>query len=120
MFLGYIEDVEEILAHAKVLIVPTRIAAGLPYKITLAAKCGLPVVMSKILAQQISPIEFFKLSSSVEEFVDNTIQICINKSEWTKYSNMSLDYATQLLDINKFSSAFEIFNKENYQENEKN
>ncbi len=50
---GYLPDLTELYANARLFIAPTRYAAGLPHKIHEAAARGLPVVATPLLAGQL-------------------------------------------------------------------
>ncbi len=50
--LGSVPDIEPFYDRHRIFIAPTRIAAGLPYKVHEAASFGLPVVASQLLQQQ--------------------------------------------------------------------
>ena len=50
---GELDDVTPLYDEARVFIAPTRFAAGTPYKIYEAAACGLPCVVTPLLARQL-------------------------------------------------------------------
>ena len=50
---GPVEDVAPHLNAAKVFLAPTRFAAGVPHKVHEAAAAGVPVVATRLLAQQL-------------------------------------------------------------------
>ncbi|MCX5512538.1 glycosyl transferase [Kaistia algarum] len=50
--LGSVADIEPHFDQHRIFVAPTRIAAGLPYKIHEAASLGLPVVASTLLMKQ--------------------------------------------------------------------
>jgi O-antigen biosynthesis protein len=52
--LGSVSDIEPHYDRHRIFIAPTRIAAGLPYKVHEAASFGLPVVASQLLQEQTS------------------------------------------------------------------
>jgi GT2 family glycosyltransferase/glycosyltransferase involved in cell wall biosynthesis len=52
--LGSVADLEPHYDRHRIFIAPTRIAAGLPYKVHEAASFGLPVVASRLLQEQTS------------------------------------------------------------------
>lgn len=51
--LGPVEDLKPLYDAARVFVAPTRFAAGLPLKVLDAAAHGVPVVGTKILAEQL-------------------------------------------------------------------
>jgi len=50
---GELSDVTPLYNAARLFVAPTRFAAGTPYKIYEAASCGLPCVVSALLAGQL-------------------------------------------------------------------
>jgi GT2 family glycosyltransferase len=51
--LGEVADVASLYHASRMLVAPTRFAAGLPYKVHHAAAHGLPVVCTSLLAKQL-------------------------------------------------------------------
>jgi len=52
-FLGKQEDLRPLYERARVFVVPTRYAAGLPFKAHEAAAYGVPLVVSPLIARQL-------------------------------------------------------------------
>ena len=52
--LGYQEDVRPLLWGAKVAVVPIRIAVGIQNKVLEALSCGVPVVVSDVVARRLA------------------------------------------------------------------
>ena len=46
-------DMSEVYRHARLMVAPTRFAAGIPMKVHEAASFGVPVVMTDLLARQL-------------------------------------------------------------------
>jgi GT2 family glycosyltransferase len=51
--LGPIDDLASVFERARVMVAPTRIAAGIPHKVHEAAALGVPVVTTDIIAAQL-------------------------------------------------------------------
>lgn len=51
--LGMVEDLAPTLARARVMVVPTRFAAGIPHKVHQAAMLGIPMVVTGLIAGQL-------------------------------------------------------------------
>ena len=51
---GQREDLAELYNQARVFVVPARYAAGIPYKAHEAASFGVPLVVSSLIAEQLS------------------------------------------------------------------
>jgi GT2 family glycosyltransferase len=52
--LGRQEDIEAVYNNSRVFVAPTRFSAGIPHKVHEAAAAGLPCVVTKQLAEQLS------------------------------------------------------------------
>lgn len=50
---GQVDDLRPLYARARVFVAPTRFAAGIPLKVIDAARHGLPVVATSMLAEQL-------------------------------------------------------------------
>jgi len=50
---GMVDELPPALARAKVFVVPTRFAAGIPHKAHQAAMLGIPMVVTELIAQQL-------------------------------------------------------------------
>lgn len=50
---GLVDDPAVELERARVLVVPTRFAAGIPHKVHQAAACGIPIVSTALIASQL-------------------------------------------------------------------
>jgi glycosyltransferase involved in cell wall biosynthesis len=52
--LGPVEDLRPIFERARVMVAPTRFAAGIPHKVHQSAAFGVPVVATTLIAEQAS------------------------------------------------------------------
>ena len=50
---GLVDDVAPALDRARVFVVPTRLAAGIPHKVHQAASLGIPIVATSLIAAQL-------------------------------------------------------------------
>jgi GT2 family glycosyltransferase len=50
---GMVHDLRAALADARVMVVPTRLGAGIPHKVHQAAALGIPMVVTKLIADQL-------------------------------------------------------------------
>ena len=50
---GMVDELPPALAHARVMVVPTRFAAGIPHKAHQAAMLGIPMVVTGLIAGQL-------------------------------------------------------------------
>jgi GT2 family glycosyltransferase len=50
---GMVPDLREALADARVMVVPSRLGAGIPHKVHQAAMLGIPMVVTSLIADQL-------------------------------------------------------------------
>jgi len=50
---GMVDELAPALARARVMVVPTRFAAGIPHKVHQAAMLGIPMVVTRLIASQL-------------------------------------------------------------------
>ena len=67
---GFVPDIRQYLARARVSVAPFAIAAGIPNKILEAMAYGLPVVATRRATQGLSPgvAEAVEIGETTEEF----------------------------------------------------
>jgi len=84
--LGEVDDLDPLYASARLLIAPTRYAAGIPMKIHEAASVGLPVVATDILTQQLGWIHGHELMSanSADDFAAGCVQVYRDEVLWSR------------------------------------
>ncbi len=51
--MGMVDELPPALARARVMVVPTRLAAGIPHKVHQAAMLGIPMVVTSLIAGQL-------------------------------------------------------------------
>ncbi len=85
-FYGRVEDLDPFYAGARVFIAPTRYAAGIPIKVLEAASVGLPVVATKLLAEQLNwqDGEVLLSAGDAEGFAAACVRLYENDSLWSK------------------------------------
>ncbi|MFH5926978.1 rhamnan synthesis F family protein [Roseomonas xinghualingensis] len=50
---GMVDDLRGALADARVMVVPSRLGAGIPHKVHQAAALGIPMVVTRLIAEQL-------------------------------------------------------------------
>ena len=61
-FFGRQDDLTSLYNQARVFVVPTRYAAGIPYKAHEAASFGVPLVVSNLIGEQLGWLDGKRMS----------------------------------------------------------
>jgi len=91
-FFGKQNDLRPLYERARVFVVPTRYAAGMPYKAHEAAAYGVPMVVSPLIGQQMQwlhGIDYFA-ASHLDEMADYCICLYSDESLWEQFRANSL------------------------------
>lgn len=75
---GYIDNLESEIASSAVMVAPVRVAAGIQNKILQSMACGVPVVLTDLLAKAIPQLEDgvnCRITDGAEEMAKACIQI---------------------------------------------
>ncbi len=54
---GFVDDLERVISDSCLAVAPVRVAAGIQNKVLVAMGCGLPVVMTPLIARAIPELE---------------------------------------------------------------
>jgi glycosyltransferase involved in cell wall biosynthesis len=54
---GFVHSIEDEIKNAAVAVAPVRIAAGIQNKVLISMACGIPVVLTPLIAQAIPELE---------------------------------------------------------------
>jgi glycosyltransferase involved in cell wall biosynthesis len=94
LVLGYVMNLKELYERARVLVVPTRFAAGIMWKVTEAMSHGLPCVLSKVAAEGVEATdgEEAVVANDENEFVEKTIRLYQDKTLWSRIRERELEY----------------------------
>ena len=92
---GPVKDLEAIYHRARVMIIPTRYAAGIPFKAHEATKFGVPMVTTSLIAQQLGWTHERELLSAPwrepQSFADCCVQLYTDPHLWRQIREQSLD-----------------------------
>ena len=89
---GYLPDLAELYAGARLFIAPTRYAAGLPHKIHEAAARGLPVVATPLLANQLEWTDReLAIADDAKSFAAACCALYNDQEIWMSKRNAALD-----------------------------
>ena len=79
---GQVESLADHLDRARLFIVPTRYAAGIPHKAHEAAARGLPMVVTRLIAEQLGWQDFVANADSAEAFAAHCVNLHQNSEPW--------------------------------------
>lgn len=99
--LGAQKDLTPFYNDARVFIVPTRYAAGVPYKAHEAAAHGIPMVVSDLIANQLrwNDGEDYLVAGNPKAFAERCCRLYTDKQFWqTLRSNALLRVSNELSD----------------------
>ena len=90
---GRVEDLRPYYEKAKVLIAPTRFAAGIPCKVHEAAAVGVPVVTSDVIDQQLgwTALSATLSAKAPEEFAAQCVALYTDRVLWEKTRGAALE-----------------------------
>jgi glycosyltransferase involved in cell wall biosynthesis len=101
-WLADLDDLTEQYDRARVFVVPTRFAAGMPWKIGEAAAHGVPIVCTPLLANQLGWTSGRELltAETADDFARAISQVFESDAGWTALreaalTRMALDYAPE-------------------------
>ena len=89
---GPVDSLDEWYGKSRVLIAPTRFAAGIPFKVHEAVSMGVPAVITDLLAQQLGWTEGDGVSvaqvSDSDAFADACIALYLDKDLWSRLQDI--------------------------------
>ncbi len=105
--LGSQQDLTELYRQARVFVVPTRYAAGIPYKAHEAAAFGVPLVVSSLIAEQLAwrDREECLVASNPTAFAEACCRLYKDALLWNKIRSNALLRVTSDLSETAFSNA---------------
>lgn len=91
--LGPVDDLAPVFDRARVMVAPTRIAAGIPHKVHHAAALGVPVVTTDIIAAQTGwrPGHDLLASSDPARFAELCAQLHADGGLWERVRRSALE-----------------------------
>ena len=90
--LGAQDELRPLYERARVFVVPTRYAAGIPFKAHEAAGFGVPLVVSELIARQmkwIHGVDYYA-ASSPDEFAEGCVRVYQDEALWQKLRTNAL------------------------------
>jgi glycosyltransferase involved in cell wall biosynthesis len=91
---GYVEDLRVYYERARVFVVPTRFAAGIPLKLLEAMSHGIPAVVTPLVALQLglSEGEGVLIGRDDGDFAKKTIELYRNEGLWDELGKKALEH----------------------------
>lgn len=80
---GFVDSVEEEIKNAAVAVAPVRIAAGIQNKVLIAMACGVPVVLTSLIAAGIPELVSGRnciIADEKEDFANSVISLMQNEN----------------------------------------
>lgn len=84
--LGPVDDLTPLYNDCRVFIVPTRYAAGIPYKAHHAAAHGIPLVATGLIAAQLGWVheQDLLVADSPEDFAEQCVRLYTDEALWNR------------------------------------
>jgi O-antigen biosynthesis protein len=104
---GQQKDLTELYSQARVFVVPTRYSAGIPYKAHEAAAFGVPLVVSALIAEQLSwnDQEECLVASDPMAFVEACCRLYADAQLWSRVRSNALQRIASDFNEAGFASA---------------
>ncbi|NDG13164.1 MAG: glycosyltransferase [Betaproteobacteria bacterium] len=103
---GVVGDLSEFFNDAKIFIVPTRFAAGIPHKAHEAAARGLPMVVSSLIAGQLGwDHQLVKIADAAEDFAQACFDVLTDADRWDFQRHACLKRVAEECSAAKFEQA---------------
>jgi GT2 family glycosyltransferase len=81
---GAVDSLDRYFEQARVFIVPTRYAAGVPHKAHEAASRGVPLVVTPLIAEQLAWEQEIPSGATPETFAEQCIALFSDEAVWTE------------------------------------
>jgi GT2 family glycosyltransferase len=103
--LGPVDDLATVFARARVMVAPTRIAAGIPTKVHDAAALGVPVVTTDLIASQLgwTPGVDVLASSDPAAFAKLCVELHSDRELWARVRSAALERVSAECSPERFS-----------------
>ena len=83
---GRVDNLEDYYKNCRIFVIPTRYAAGIPYKFHEAASFGLPMVVTPLIHNQVNGMEneHYLVGHTPKEFAKKCVLLYSDKNRWRK------------------------------------
>jgi GT2 family glycosyltransferase len=99
---GRVDDLGPFYESARVFIVPTRFAAGIPHKAHEAAARGLPIVASTLIAEQLAWGDAVPAAGDAAAFAHACLRLHHDAAAWSRHRAMVLEAVARDCDPQTF------------------
>ncbi|AEX85633.1 hypothetical protein Marpi_1229 [Marinitoga piezophila KA3] len=106
--LGYVEDLSEVLLNIDVLILPMTIASGIQNKFLTGLASATPTIITKraLFTNKLKPKIHVITAESDEDYIEEILNIYINKQNIKNISLNAYTFAKEYLDWNSVKKRF--------------
>jgi glycosyltransferase involved in cell wall biosynthesis len=100
---GQVDDLKEYYNKCRVFIIPTKYAAGIPWKLHETMSYGVPSVVTPLIADQLGLTHGKEVlvGRSPIEFADNIISLYEDEKLWNSLRNEGFRYLAEVCDPEK-------------------
>ena len=89
---GPVDALQPYFEQARLFVVPTRYAAGIPHKAHEAASRGLPMVVTSLIARQLGwDHNTVRIADQADEFAHACASLIEDKGSWTRLRDTAID-----------------------------
>ena len=106
--IGFVDDLDAILAQSRIAVVPLRYGAGMKGKILTSLRAGLPTVSSSIGIEgfALTPGEEILVEDDPSMFADAVIRLHTDEVMWTRLSRKALEFARENFSFDRSRDLF--------------
>lgn len=81
---GMVENLSAALSRARIMVVPTRFAAGIPHKVHQAAMLGIPMVVTDVIFDQLGWVRGreVQVASGPQDFAEACVRLFSDRILW--------------------------------------
>lgn len=87
---GAVADLDPLFERARLFVVPTRFAAGIPHKAHLAAAYGVPMIATTLIAEQLGWQDAVPNTDDPSTFAEHCLDLYRDEAAWTAHRDRLL------------------------------
>ncbi len=99
--LGFVEDLDSLMAACRLTVAPLRFGAGLKGKVSSSLLSGVPVVASSIAVEgtTLAHEHDVLIADAPQEFADAVVRLYTDQALWERLSSAGFEYARKEFSI---------------------